>query len=538
VFRIYEYEGSTFDLVSIDPRTGAYTTVPNPTGESGGTMLLGSDGDIYIGTRAHAHVLRYDPASNTLTDLGRLGNESYVWALAEDGRGAIYAGTYPSAKLFRIVESSGGISDLGRLSDQQYVRSLAVANGFVYAGIGSARALVVAYDIATGTHRELLANAETPGFAQVERYSGGVLASVEGRYFDLRGENATPMRSAPRITAGLPSSQAAALDSQYPGKPISIFRFAVGPDAQIYGSSILPAYLFRVAPSTLQIANLGYAGGGEVYSLAASGHRLVMAAYYGMAKAPIMIFDPSRPYENGRNPKLVHFAGEDPAWRPWAIVAGPDGTVYIGAQPGYGRLGGVLVALNPDTGAVSRYDDVVPGQSIESLAVAGRYLVGATNVQGGTGATASASNARIFLWDIKAHRVVFDAVPVPGAKAVTDLVTAANGVVFGVGGNSLFAFDPRSKRIVHVTALRFGAVIPNCLQEGPDGALWGLARSGIFRIDARTAAVTFVTRTGVPVTAGMALLGQDIYFASGANMYRYHIRVAVNASRRVRGWPQ
>jgi hypothetical protein len=62
----------------------------------------------------------------------------------------------------------------------------------------------------------------------------------------------------------------------------------------------------------------------------------------------------------------------------------------------------------------------------------------------------------------------------------------------------------------------------NSLAAGPDGRLYGLFPDGIFSIDATTyeARVEAFYRGGI-VSAGFALSGRDIYFASGPRLVRY-----------------
>jgi len=58
---------------------------------------------------------------------------------------------------------------------------------------------------------------------------------------------------------------------------------------------------------------------------------------------------------------------------------------------------------------------------------------------------------------------------------------------------------------------------------GPGGRLYGLAREAIFVIDPRNDEVSLLTKPTVPITAGMAIFGQKIYFGSGANLYKFEI---------------
>ena len=54
--------------------------------------------------------------------------------------------------------------------------------------------------------------------------------------------------------------------------------------------------------------------------------------------APLMSYRPDLPFdpgtEEGKNPRLVHYDGENSGWRPQAMIAGPEGKIYIGAVAG------------------------------------------------------------------------------------------------------------------------------------------------------------------------------------------------------------
>ena len=60
----------------------------------------------------------------------------------------------------------------------------------------------------------------------------------------------------------------------------------------------------------------------------------------------------------------------------------------------------------------------------------------------------------------------------------------------------------------------------------PDGTMVGLAEDGIFTIDPSTNAVRMVAATSMKITGGFALRGQDIYFVSNSDVYRYRVAVS------------
>src|SRR5205807_10616038 len=126
-----------------------------------------------VGTLSSAHILRLDPGTGEFTDMGRPSpTEQDSWRLAQGSGHKLYGGTYPSAKIVRFDPATGKGEDLGRMDPtEEYARTLAASDdGFVYTGIGTSKAHLVAYEIATGQHRDLLPpQNQTTGTAAVHR---------------------------------------------------------------------------------------------------------------------------------------------------------------------------------------------------------------------------------------------------------------------------------------------------------------------------------------------------------------------------------
>jgi hypothetical protein len=292
----------------------------------------------------------------------------------------------------------------------------------------------------------------------------------------------------------------------------------------LYGSAVLPAHFFAIDPQHGTQHYFGQVGGGELYSLLRYGEDLLLAAYSGLA--PLMRFDPHRPFASASgaegNPLLVTYPDQEGSWRPMAMIAGPGGAVYLGAVSGYGKLGGPLTVWDPATNQVDSYLHLVRDQSVVTLATAGDYIAGGTSVGGGGGSRPTQTEARLFLWDPRSRQKLFETAPVPGARELTDLLQAPNGLIFGIaGGETLFAFDATTRSVMHTAPLPFRGVPYNSVALGPDGGIWGLANRGVFRIDPTTREVRLVAEAPEPVTAGFALTGDRLYFACGANIYRY-----------------
>jgi hypothetical protein len=546
----YLYYDNALDIVAADPATGATQVFANPVPTECGAraMAVGLDGCIYFGTLPNAHFLQLDPRAGNLIDLGRPSvTEEYIWEVAFGPDRKLYGVTYPQARLVRYDPAARRLEDLGRLDPvEMYARFIGIDDdGFVYAGIGMSKANIAAYEIATGEHREILPpEFQQVGVATVYRgRDGHAYGALGGTYFRLRGWSATPIKpdqTAPREEKdALAAGQTISIDGwnmavtnrvthqsterrlDYAGNLLNVFRLGLGPDGKLYGSSVLPLDLVRFDGNG-QITNLGEFGGGESYSFLSHQNRLLTAAY--SALAPLMSFDPATPVRlegPGRNPALTSFKGCDGGWRPEAMIEGPDGKVYVGAVSGYGKLGGPLAAWDVAAGTVEQFPNVVTGQSVVTLAVWKNLLVGGTTIEGGGGSHPTGTEARLFLWDPVKREKIFETIPIAGAGSLDDLITAANGMVYGFGNGMLFAFDPAARAVVARVQAPFSATIYNSVAIGPDGKIWGLAPEGIFTIDTKTNGISITARAPKTITGGFAMRGRTVYFASGAESWQW-----------------
>jgi hypothetical protein len=546
------YGGDTLDIVATDPLTGKTDIFPSPLPSEIGAwaMALGADGQVYVGTLPTAHVLRLDWKQKALVDMGRPSEtEQYIWQLALGADRKLYGCTYPGAKLVRFDPATGKGEDLGRMDPTElYARTVAADDkGFVYTGIGMATRHLVAYEIATGEHRDILPpDLAGDGSCSVSRGSDGVVYGGAGvQHLRLEGWQAVPIpaeevRGEPPLaladgrTVGYDgrtvsvtdpkTGQTERHDTGYVGKSQSLFRIGLGPDGKLYGSTAMPIHFLAADPDSDRWEELGQPGGGEFYSFLAYKDVLIGAAYSG--NAPLMVYRPGKPWapdtKPSGNPWLIHYDGENPGWRPMAMVAGPDYKVYIGAVSGYGLLGGPLCVLDPATGAVEQYLHLVADQSVVALAALPEGLiVGGTTIGGGGGSHPTQTEAKLFLWDPVKRQKLFETVPVSGEGAVGALAVGKDGLVYGVAGATLFVFDPKERKIIDSAPHGVGSVVYNAIFPGPEGNLYGLASDGIFTIDPATRRPKILANYPGGIHGGYAIRGREVYFTSGPQIVSY-----------------
>lgn len=552
----YTYNQNTFDVLSIDPDSGNSKVYTNPAaGEFAGYgVVAGPDGDIYLGTAPKAHFVKLDPRRGTFVDLGRPApSEEWIFDEAFGSDGRLYGTTYPSAKLVRYTPQTGVLEDLGRLDPtEQYARSIVSSNdGFLYIGIGSGKANVAVYQIATMQRREILpADAQTPEFAKVYRgQDGNIYASVGARVFrcdhwtatEVTGGSAKPPERAialhdgriPNVAADhgqlkMSLAHAGAADEtdhdiHYAGQKLGLQRIAFGPENVLYGSSALPIHLIDFDLANHSISEIADLGAGEVYSFLSHGGRLIMGAYAG--QAPIMSYAPGKPIhpgpvDSGGNPVMYMPKGIATAWRPMAMVDGPDHAVYIGSIATYGQLESPLLKFVPETGASTMYP-VVHDQSIDSLAVWHDMILGGTTIRGGSGSHPTQTSACIFAWNTVTGTKEFEVVPVPGKVAVLNLIVAPDDHIYGFADDVFFEFDPRTKTVRRRLPVPFSAPLYDSVAFDHAGNLWGLAKEGIFMFNPASGKIQLVARSPVDITAGFGMKNGKIYFVSASSVFSY-----------------
>ena len=550
----YTYTQNTFDVLSIDPESGNVRVYPNPVpGEwAGYGLVAGPDGSIYLGTAPKAHFVKLNPANGTFVDLGRPApTEEWIFDATFGSDGRLYGVTYPSAKLVRYTPQTGALEDLGRLDPtEQYARYIVGSHdGFLYVGIGSSKANVAVYQIATMERREILpADAQKPEIAHVYLgQDGNTYAGVGARVFRCDHWTATevtgprpPERTLAFHDGRIPSLTSArghlnlALshpgakdeidhDVRYEGRTVGLFRIAFGPDNALYGSSVLPIHLLQFDLAHHSASEIGDLGAGEVYSFLDHGGRLLMGAY--AAQAPLMFYKPGAPFHpgvpgSGGNPVLYSPKGIATAWRPMAMVEGPDHFVYIGSVATYGQLESPLLKFDPESNVSALYP-VVHDQSIASLTVWHNLIIGGTSIRGGPGSHSTQTSACIFGWDPAAGKKQFEFVPVPGKTVIADLIVAPNDHIFGFADDVLFEFDPKKETVINRQPVPFSPPIYESVALDRSGKIWGLTREGIFSIDTTNAKSQLIARSPAEITGGFAMRDGKIYFIAGPSLYSF-----------------
>lgn len=225
------------------------------------------------------------------------------------------------------------------------------------------------------------------------------------------------------------------------GDGMLVHAIAEGPDASVVGGTYINQGLFqyRTSDETMYSPGRAVEIPGQIDNLVTHNDKVYLGHY---TKGRFSVWDPAAEWNPGMestsNPAVRWQAGDEQDRVPDGIV-GPDGLMYFATKPDYGKLGGALVVLDPDSDEVTVHRNIVRNQSVYALASDGeRYVYGTTSVRGGLGARPSEPESKLFVFDTVEKEKVLERTVVEGAYEIwgldwmdeTRLVGAADSVMF------------------------------------------------------------------------------------------------------------
>mgnify|MGYP005835922189 CR=1 FL=1 len=532
--------------------------------------LLSTNGKFYTGEAGY--LLEFDPATREFTFSGKPHAESghFVGKSIIDGPdGLIWIGTHPRSHLVSYDPASHEFHDYGQLDPaEQYFNYLAYDDtGWFYAGIGTARMSLVACNPATGEKRQLLPDDQrVVGSASVYRGTDGkAYGSAGSNWYRLSAGEATPIdrsEAAPvepngqtgygGRTGGFPDGRTwrVSLEDgwvevtdpatntprrivlEYESGGALLTSMVAGPDGKVYVSSCHPMHFVSYDPAADRLTDLGAVanvGGGNFCDMATQGHYICAPSY---SSGIFHLFDTTRPFNGGfgedPNPRELARWPQDIS-RPRATIGHPDGRhIFMAGFAGYGRVGGGLgiYDLQTEQATLVTHENLIPNQSTIALRVLpDDNLVGGTSIEAPGGGHPLADEAVIYVYDWQAGRVLCQIAPVPGARAIVNLEVDADGKVYGVAsGGQFFVFDPATREIIHRADLSdLGGALRSGLSRRPDGRVYAIFSRAVARIEPGSFAVTALANPPVPITAGLGIVGERLYFCSGASIWSYRL---------------
>ncbi|SDT09185.1 hypothetical protein [Jiangella sp. DSM 45060] len=308
----------------------------------------------------------------------------------------------------------------------------------------------------------------------------------------------------------------------FAGSGSNVTALRTGPEGAIYGGTYETNALFRIDPdsgATTVLGGVAAGRSGEILSLAATDDELYMGSY---THNVVTVYDPARPWAPGVDPSASNPLDLGPVgdeqYRPWDMVQGSSGDVFLASGAAYGQLGGALSRIDPATHSVSSWRGLAGDQNLFALAAgSGEIYVGSTTH--GDGVTAS-GDAQLLVFDEASSTVTHAVVPVPGSTWIASLAVAGNGQVYGSTlDGQWFRFDPSSREVTRLGAFPLGSA--NALATGPDGLVYGTG-GALFRIDPATDAVTTLAEVGGGYYRTIAFDDEGrVYWGSGTKVMRW-----------------
>jgi len=571
--------GGPLYLLRVNPDTGQCETFNDQFNGQAGIpqcLVLGPDGYIYMGTICGAHLLRLDPKTGIVTDLGKpVETGINIWSITVAPDGKAYGGVFPGAHLFVYDPKSGASKDIGTVCEgQDYLYVAADKEGKIYCGAGFTQAHLIVYDPKSGALRDILPEkyhiTSTVGVGsvifrdniQVEAPGGKAFfyLAATNQSFWIEDEKLVPRensRTYPMLKDGrtifpvlIPGTwthddqsllitqpktgESRVLRFDYDGPGQVVFLIRKGPDGKIYGSSALPIHLFRYDPKTGKLEDLGNPTrtSGEIYSMLSYRGKLYICAYIG---ACFSVYDPAKPWRFGAdkdaNPRDFGPQGDKGGCRPFDMIVGKDGMIYIASSPDYGYSGGSLIRFDPEKETFKYWRNVVQDQSLFSLTLdpSSHNLWIGSAIPGG-----KRKEARLCLWDVDRENKIYETLPVSGAIAIRSLVTVPGGLIFGLvatgppesapygTGGKMFVFDPGIRKVIHTAELPNYPGETRSLEIGPAGLIYSIVAGKLLAIDPIDYSINTVFEYP-GMNCGPVFEGNDIYFGAGVTLLRYRL---------------
>lgn len=457
--------------------------------------------DYYFGIGSHAHLVRYDRDTGTKTEIAlpsQYGSAQFVWdmSIAQDklfmrlSPGATLAmdlatGTFDTTS---TPVTSRLISPLSPDDDKVYYTSSSELGHYdfstkQYTGLG--------IDTGVDANGFTFAQLTTPGFP-----GNSLVAITEGKIFKYN-----PATGATRSVL-VPIA----------GEPSGLHSVAKGNDGLIHASAFVvggnamydPVTGDRREYSKQSVGIEQTVPGNQTDRIYSYKDKIYYVTYTGMR---VYEYDQSLPWDRQSatqpNPKFL-FTASDIGHQDRGLagtVMPEEGKLVIGTVPKYGFLGGALVIYDLETSEREVYWNVVDQQSVTAVTYKDGLVYGGSNVWGGLGINPTETEAKLFIWDVANKEKVFETVPVPGKKGITELIVGPDGNIWGSAEGDLFIFDPVTREVVFrknlVTRSYSSAVWRDTQFEiGTDGNVYGTQANQFFRIDAVTKEKQMIRNAG------------------------------------------
>ena len=523
---------------------------------------IGKDGNVYIGTHQEGRLFRFEPRTETWSDLGQkvpspILTKQNTWLHNHfpTSNGKILAAVLrtpppqvveidPDDGSFRVIDSirSGNFVVYGDRVLNPSRAGLEVYNSQYQLEVRlTVETLSGGAAYPPGTTLRLLSANEPAGvLARV----GGDLVRIDldrkrlskiselpfFRSTTARGRFLTTTDGQQAIAINHPLDRFAVVDLKkgsvqthkigYTGRQgTQICGLNKASDGSIYGTNIIGMHIFRHDPQTRQTRDLGHVGwlGSEVYNVIDVGGKIFFGTYGGGQWG---VYDPKKPWNpdfktfgtsQNANPRKLGSLGNDndpeASNRPFEYAVGPQGRIWVASRAYYGHPGGSLIEFDPQTGSRRVFRDLK--RSVQTVTADDRYIFAGTNMRGGRGSGDRADAGTLFVFDPQTGRRVFEEVVVPGAKAVVCIrYNQHDKRVYATTDNQkLLAFDPRKFQVLETWDIRSqGTALAGVPEDvgmihitaAHNGDVYGVAHRDLFRLNLKQGKIEYLETPPLP----------------------------------------
>ncbi|MDY7011732.1 MAG: hypothetical protein SVV80_13425 [Planctomycetota bacterium] len=314
--------------------------------------------------------------------------------------------------------------------------------------------------------------------------------------------------------------------------PTNTQTMCVVPQAgRIFGAPFINQRFWSIDLETGSGRDLGRASSGEgqvncmVWDQATE--RLIMASY---TTCTITAFDPAKPASWPDNPRILAKVGRE-QMRPKSMVH--DGRfIWLTSSAEYGRLGGALSRLDPATGDIRVWRNIVPNQTPNGLLInpAEHKTYFATEVYAdGDSKPATERTAQLVSFDTEKLTIDHQQKVRDGTRVVHLLAILPSGKILGLEGKgeftwhlqtgTLFLWNPSNDSIEYlneITEKLFNVVV------GPDGKIYAFFGKNVCTLTLEGSQVLFE-----PIEKSIDWIGHKSLQISDGKLY-YVIRNEVH----------
>ncbi|MDY7011908.1 MAG: hypothetical protein SVV80_14350, partial [Planctomycetota bacterium] len=276
---------------------------------------------------------------------------------------------------------------------------------------------------------------------------------------------------------------------------------------RIFGGPYINQRFWEIDLATGKGRDLGQAapGAGEICAMVwdLATDRLIMANY---TTCHIIAFDPAAPVSWPENPRVLTKVGHE-QMRPKSMVH--DGRfIWLTSGAEYGRLGGALSRIDPTTGEVRVWRNIVPNQAPNSIMIdpgASRLCFATEVFADGDSKPATEHTAQLVSFDTDSLTIDRQQAVREGTRIARLLAILPSGDILGLEGNVefawhlkngvLFIWNPNDGSVEYISDIvdDFGYVA-----TGPDGKIYASVGENICTLTLEDSHVSFkpVIRTG------------------------------------------